>query len=950
MKKSFLLLLVLLAVAVTAAAQEPKREFRSVWLTTYQLIDWPSSSARGNEEKCKAELLEYLDNHEKRNYTGVCLHVRTWADAVYKSSYEPWSEWVSGTRGKDPGWDPLAFAVEECHKRGLECYAWVNPFRFSRNWQARTTPQDLEVLSKGWIIDNGTTTQHNEYQIFNPALPEVREYLYGIMKEIYTNYRIDGFLFDDYFYPNKIPADNTAQDYADFQEQNPGVSGTKENINNWRRGNINLFMRELYAMVQKDRPDIRFGLSPAGVAKEGCANIEGLDPVPFGTDWQYDDICSDPVAWLADGSCDFISPQIYWFARSDSHSYTTAAPYTELCEWWSNTAARFGRHFYSSMAPSRMGEGTGYNNEHHWSDLSYQIELNRRFTGNDAPGAIMYSAKYMDGPLLSGWGAYLQEHSFSRKSLVPLVDWKQHAAPETPLVIREGNVLDWTTEDPAPTGNDPVRRYTVYAVPTRISKERATTPEGDGLSTEYLLKVSYDQTFEIPANYRSGYWFAVCSYNGYGYESEPALIDYPGEFPPPPVTPSESTAYPEISGAKLQNLWFRSVLSPFENIEFEANGKRNRGMVIADGKVLLSGRTDDSKGPSYVRVYDLITGEFVREAKVSIPSDVTYPCNDIVRDNEGNVYITNLTINSNGTPLSIYRLDTATFKTELFAELKTELSTRPRIDHCSVYSDPAKAGRYYVFAAVASSNTIVRWTVENGQATAFESRKVAGFVPAASKNFGVAPKAFALDADRVVVDGGSTYPTEYSFASGAILGSFDGNLAPAGAQANGFAHFGPECYMAYAATDHESPAGYKFNIVGADGHGLSTASHMWQVPGINMGTQNSTSLSAPVDAVTDTQNNGWTAYVAVYAPGNSLAVYTLSHTTTGVEIDGEVATPGFVREAGRIVFDGEAEGAALYDTTGRVVAVASGSVIELPETAGIYILRYGSVAEKIYVR
>lgn len=255
-----------------------------------------------------------------------------------------------------------------------------------------------------------------------------------------------------------------------------------------------------------------------------------------------------------------------------------------------------------------------------------------------------------------------------------------------------------------------------------------------------------------------------------------------------------------------------------------------------------------------------------------------------------------------------------------------------------------------MFAAVASSNTIVRWTVENGQATAFESRKVAGFVPAASKNFGVAPKAFALDADRVVVDGGSTYPTEYSFASGAILGSFDGNLAPAGAQANGFAHFGPECYMAYAATDHESPAGYKFNIVGADGHGLSTASHMWQVPGINMGTQNSTSLSAPVDAVTDTQNNGWTAYVAVYAPGNSLAVYTLSHTTTGVEIDGEVATPGFVREAGRIVFDGEAEGAALYDTTGRVVAVASGSVIELPETAGIYILRYGSVAEKIYVR
>lgn len=266
----------LVGSGAVAEAQSPKRDFRSVWLTTYMTIDWPSKRGTSASivKQQKEELIEYLDNHKKRNFNGVCFHVRTMADAVYRSSYEPWSEYVSGIRGKDPGWDPLAFVVEEAHKRGLECYAWVNPYRYNRNWQSRTTPQDKAVEAhKGWLINQGTVdqadqqTSANEYQVFNPALPEVREYLLNVFREIYMNYRIDGMLFDDYFYPNNIPATTKALDYADFHAQNPGhatdTEGLKQQMGDWRRANVNLLMHQLYEEIQARRPDLRFGLSPA---------------------------------------------------------------------------------------------------------------------------------------------------------------------------------------------------------------------------------------------------------------------------------------------------------------------------------------------------------------------------------------------------------------------------------------------------------------------------------------------------------------------------------------------------------------------------------------------------------------------------------------------------------------------------------------------------------------
>ena len=521
MEKSRHLLIFLLLTAITfgAFAAEPKREFRSAWLATYYCIDWPDVKGTGAEveAKQKASLLKYIENHARRNFTGICFHVRTAADAFYRSSYEPWSEYLTGERGKAPSWDPLAFAVEECHRRGLECYAWVNPFRIVNGTQPRTTAQDKEWKRKGWTLSKGN------YIVFNPAVKEAREHIKKVIKEIYTNYRIDGMLFDDYFYPNKIGPD--AADASLYRKHGKGFAS----INDWRRHNINTFIAELYDQIQRDRPDMRFGMSPAGVAGKGLKNCPAELAFPAAvqgtTDWQYDDICSDPLAWLSAGSLDFISPQIYWNVKEGMSRYSAKAPFEKLSQWWSEVAERCGRHYYGSLSPycftdNIRGKRVNSNDKSHWADMSRQIDLSRC---HYAPGQIMYSAKYMDGPACRGWGDYLQRNSYSRRSLVPVVDWKDAPAPKIPKAKRKGDTLMWRRSH-RDEGCEPIERFTVYAIPEGIPVTDAIADDDDGIDAAYLLTVCYSDKYDIPERYRRGFNFAVCAYDGYGNESEACLV------------------------------------------------------------------------------------------------------------------------------------------------------------------------------------------------------------------------------------------------------------------------------------------------------------------------------------------------------------------------------------------------------------------------------------------
>lgn len=493
---------VLLAIAALPMSSGVKREVRSVWMATVWALDWPSSTSSTTAQK--NEMVKYLDVLQKNNFNAIYFQVRTMSDAFYKSSYEPWSSYLTGTRGKDPGWDPLAFVVEECHKRGMECHAWVNPYRFSTgsNW---STAQDQALKSAGMLLaytksDGKTTT------IMNPGLESVRKRIVDVCKEIISNYDVDGLVFDDYFYPEGIPVTSSAGDYDLWQK-----SGASMTFGDWRRNNVNQMVADVYNMVQQQKPYVRFGISPAGAActSAAVAAKHGIDRCPVASDWQYDGIFSDPVAWLEAGTIDYISPQLYWKTNHKTN------PFGPMTKWWSYVAKHFGRHHYASHSISFLNSS---NTTSDWEEIGKQVQFSRDYTENEAPGAVFYSAAYVTGKKQSGFGEWLQVNKFQNKALTPAIDWKKSDLEKVQVsaLSKRATVLSWA-------GVDNVR-YSVYAVPESVNVETLDS----NIPAEYLLGVSYKTTYTMPDDKKSGYNYAVCVLDRYGNEYEPVYYGQSG--------------------------------------------------------------------------------------------------------------------------------------------------------------------------------------------------------------------------------------------------------------------------------------------------------------------------------------------------------------------------------------------------------------------------------------
>lgn len=493
---------VLLAIAALPMSSGEKREVRSVWMATVWALDWPSSTSSTTAQK--NEMVKYLDVLQKNNFNAVYFQVRTMSDAFYKSSYEPWSSYLTGTRGKDPGWDPLAFVVEECHKRGMECHAWVNPYRFSTgsNW---STAQDQALKSAGMLLaytkSDGKTTM-----ILNPGLESVRKRIVDVCKEIISNYDVDGLVFDDYFYPEGIPVTSSAGDYDLWQK-----SGASMTFGDWRRNNVNQMVADVYKMVQQQKPYVRFGISPAGAActSAAVAAKHGIDRCPVASDWQYDGIFSDPVAWLEAGTIDYISPQLYWKTNHKTN------PFGPMTKWWSYVAKHFGRHHYASHSISFLNSS---NTTSDWEEIGKQVQFSRDYTENEAPGAVFYSAAYVTGKKQSGFGEWLQVNKFQNKALTPAIDWKKSDLEKVQVsaLSKRATVLSWA-------GVDNVR-YSVYAVPESVNVETLDS----NIPAEYLLGVSYKTTYTMPDDKKSGYNYAVCVLDRYGNEYEPVYYGQSG--------------------------------------------------------------------------------------------------------------------------------------------------------------------------------------------------------------------------------------------------------------------------------------------------------------------------------------------------------------------------------------------------------------------------------------
>lgn len=490
----------------TQADTYVKREVRGAWVATVYCIDWPSKTGTGESvaEEQKAEMIKYLNIMKSCNFNAIYFQVRPMCDALYASTYEPWSSYVTGTRGQKPKYDPLKFVLQECHKRGMECHAWVNPYRWATSAAGWTTIKDKLLKDRGMLIshDNGKSVT----TILNPALEATNERIVNVCRELATKYDIDGIIFDDYFYPSGMPANETAEDYKNYQS-----SGTSLSMADWRRANVNRMVSKVYDMLQQERPSCRFGISPAGAActDPDVAAGHGIDKCPVASDWQYNGIFSDPVAWLKEGTIDYISPQIYW--KTD-HSTN---PFGPLTRWWSYVAEHFGRHHYASHSLTFLQSS---NTSTDWSQVGQQMQLSRNYNRQQASGAIYYSMCDLDGKKVEGLGPWLKRYKYQRVALPPAIDWKE-SVPYTTVTGLE------QTDDMLSWDSIPGVKYTVYAIPESVSQEKAESSDYGGILSTYLLDVTYNCSFTIPENRREGYRYAVCIFDGFNNEFAPLYAD-----------------------------------------------------------------------------------------------------------------------------------------------------------------------------------------------------------------------------------------------------------------------------------------------------------------------------------------------------------------------------------------------------------------------------------------
>ena len=488
-----------------------KREMRSVWIATVFNIDWPKANHYGNPDLMKADLIAYLEACKTANLNSVCFQVRPMCDAFYKSSYEPWSSYLSGSRGTDPGWDPLAFAVQEAHKRGLRIDAWVNPYRYSKTpeqpWAGESWSNAKDAEARKHLLTYGGVS------ILDPAQKWTIDRIVNVCVEIITKYDVDGLVFDDYFYPDKIPTTNTAGDYKEWQN-----SGTSMNFGDWRRDNVNRMVKAVYAAVQQHRPDCSFGISPAGVScsDAAVAKKHGVEQITCASDWQYNGIFSDPVQWLEDESIDYISPQIYWSTTN------SLAPYIPLTQWWSKVAKQFGRHHYASHYNTSESVLTPGNTAS-YGEMKIQVEANRTNTLNNAPGSIFFSASCLkEGAWGNTFTNYVAQNIYTHKAIPPVMTWKAKANYNKPAnLAKNGRNLIWNK-----VSTDKMCRYAIYAIPKTTYMPYASTAQ-NGINSEHLVDVTYTNSYTLPADMADHYWYAVTAIDAANNEYEAATLGEP---------------------------------------------------------------------------------------------------------------------------------------------------------------------------------------------------------------------------------------------------------------------------------------------------------------------------------------------------------------------------------------------------------------------------------------
>ncbi|MGK5639981.1 glycoside hydrolase family 10 protein [Streptomyces sp. URMC 126] len=377
------------AGALTALALSPEAgraraaaapaEFRGVWAATVANIDWPSRPGL-TPDRQREELLALLDSAAARRLNVVLLQIRPTADAFWPSRYEPWSEFLTGSQGKNPGWDPLAFAVREAHRRDLHLHGWFNPYRIANHTDpGRLVPSHPARKHPDWAVPYGGKLY------YNPGLPEVRRFVQDAMLDAVFRYDLDGVHFDDYFYPYPV-AGQEFDDAAAYRR----YGGKFPDRGAWRRDNIDRLVRETGERVKRRKKHVRFGVSPFAVWRNKATDPRGSD-TRAGVQ-TYDDLYADTRRWVREGWIDYIVPQVYW------HIGNPAADYAALVPWWARTVHGTGVHLYVGEALYRQGDPSQPAPWQDPAELSRHLTLCRRH--REVRGNVYFSARQVrDDPI-----------------------------------------------------------------------------------------------------------------------------------------------------------------------------------------------------------------------------------------------------------------------------------------------------------------------------------------------------------------------------------------------------------------------------------------------------------------------------------------------------------------------------------------------------------------------
>ena len=462
----FLLLMVggVFAQVQTGSAY-PKREFRAAWIQSVngQFRGMPT-------EKLKQNLIGQLNSLQKAGINAIIFQVRPEADALYASRLEPWSRFLTGVQGKapEPYWDPMQFMIDECHKRGMEFHAWINPYRTKTTLKSELAPNHVYNIHPEWFVTYG------DQLYFDPALPESRRHICMVVSDIVSRYDVDAIHMDDYFYPYPIKGKDFPDD-ASFARFGGGFS----NKGDWRRSNVNVLIKKLHETIREIKPWVKFGVSPFGIYRN-----ESSDPLGSKTKGlqNYDDLYADVLLWAREGWIDYNIPQIYW------HIGHPVADYETLVKWWARNTEN--RPLFIGQSVMNTVQNADPKNPS-INQLPRKMALQRAYQtiGGScqwpASAVVENAGKYRDA-LIAEYHKY--------PALPPVFDFMDNEAPANvrkmkPVWTEDGYILFWT----APKYKEEMNRAIQYVVYRFNDKEKVNIDD-----PSHIVAITRDNFYKLP--------------------------------------------------------------------------------------------------------------------------------------------------------------------------------------------------------------------------------------------------------------------------------------------------------------------------------------------------------------------------------------------------------------------------------------------------------------------